>query len=76
MKEYLPNEVYERRDKIGFSTPIENNLFNKGSELFNYCMDEIIRSDIHKLDLIETGNINFQNIFGIYSLVRFLEIWN
>lgn len=76
MKEYLPQEVYERTDKIGFSTPIENNLFSSGNELYNYCLDKINNSDIYQMDLIEPNQINSKNIFGIYSLVKFLEIWN
>ena len=75
MKDYLPEEVYKRTDKIGFSTPIEHNLFNKNSERYNYCLDSIENSELIEMDLIETNKINSQNIFGVYTLVKFLEMW-
>ncbi len=45
MKDYLPKEIYNRTDKIGFSTPIEQKLFNHKGELYNYCLDSIKNSD-------------------------------
>lgn len=75
MKDYLPEEIYNRTDKIGFSTPIEHNLFKIGNELYNYCLDKINNSDIYHMDFIEPDQISSQNIFGIYSLAKFLEIW-
>ncbi len=76
MKDYLPEEVYHRTDKIGFSTPIEKNLFNQGSELFEYCLNSVFDSDIYKAGWLENKEINPKNIFSLYSLSRFLNIWN
>jgi len=75
MKDYLPEEVYNRFDKIGFSTPIENNLFNNGNALYNNYLDSIKNSDITNMDLIELEEINSHNIFAIYTLAKFMEIW-
>jgi len=75
MKNYLPEEIYNRTDKIGFSTPIEKKLFYKGSQLFEYCLDSLHNSDIYKTGWLEPDEINSNNIFGLYSLSRFLKIW-
>lgn len=75
MKDYLPEEVYKRTDKIGFSTPIEHNFFNKDGKLYNYCLDSIKKSELNQMDLIELNGINSDNIFGMYTLARFIKTW-
>ncbi|MBS4034547.1 MAG: asparagine synthase (glutamine-hydrolyzing) [Ignavibacterium sp.] len=75
MKKYLPVEVYNRTDKIGFSTPIEQRLFNRKGAIFNYCLDIIENSELNQMDLIDKEKINSENVFGIYTLAKFLEIW-
>jgi asparagine synthase (glutamine-hydrolysing) len=75
MKEYLPVEIYNRTDKIGFSTPIEEHLNKKGNNFFDFAYNYISNSEFSKLDLIDKDMINNENIFGVYSLARFIDIW-
>lgn len=75
MKSYLPVEIYNRRDKVGFSTPIEQNQFKAGSSLYDISLDYILNSDLRKMDLLNLDLINSGNIFGIYTLAKFIEIW-
>ena len=75
MKPYLPIEIYERKDKIGFSTPIEEKLNNDGDNFYNFAREYFINSELNKLELLENSLIDKENIFGIYSLARFIEIW-
>jgi len=75
MKPYLPDEIYNRTDKIGFSTPIEEKLSKNGSKFFDFAMDRILKSELNQLDLLDKNLIDKENIFGIYSLARFIDIW-
>jgi asparagine synthase (glutamine-hydrolysing) len=74
MKQYLPEEIYRRTDKIGFSTPIEEKLSRNG-EFFDFALDHVMKSELNRFDLLDKNLIDKENIFGIYSLSRFIEIW-
>jgi len=76
MKNYLPIEIYNRTDKIGFSTPIEQNLFYKDSQFYTLGIDYIANSELKQMDLINMNSINSDNIFGLYTLAKFVTIWN
>jgi asparagine synthase (glutamine-hydrolysing) len=78
MKEILPAEIYSRRDKIGFSTPIENVFFKRGSAHYKYIVNVIKKSRIKELgilDMTEINNYLTGNEFRLYSLARFIEKW-
>lgn len=75
MKPYLPEEIYKRTDKIGFSTPIEENFNKKGNKFYDFALDYITNSELNKLELLDNNLIDKENIFGIYSLARFIDIW-
>jgi len=75
MKDYLPEEVYNRTDKIGFSTPIEQKLFQHDGKLFDNCLESIKNSELIQMDLIEIDKINSSNIFGMYTLAKFIQTW-
>jgi asparagine synthase (glutamine-hydrolysing) len=75
MKPYLPVEIYERTDKIGFSTPVEENLTRNGSKFYDFALDYVTNSEFNRFDLLDKQLINKENIFGIYSLARFIDIW-
>lgn len=73
MKEYLPIEVYERKDKIGFSTPIEKNRFSDESWIKNISK-QIKRNEL--LDkFIDTDKLRLDHIFRLHSLYIFMETW-
>jgi len=75
MKPYLPVEIYNRTDKIGFSTPIEYKLNKDGNKFYEYAIDYILKSELDKLDILDKELIDKENIFGIYSLARFIDTW-
>lgn len=75
MKEYLPPEIYNRRNKIGFETPIEKYL--KENEIyknFNWLKDISINNYADKR---HQNNISgFENKFKYYALSRFLTLYS
>lgn len=75
MKPYLPDEIYRRRDKIGFRTPIEEQLSSDGNKFYDFAIDYISNSELNRLDLLEKELIDKNNVFGIYSLARFIDMW-
>ena len=75
MKPYLPPEIYNRTDKIGFSTHIEEKLNMQGNQFYDFAFNYIKNSELNRLDLLDKNLIDKKNIFGIYSLARFIEIW-
>jgi len=76
MKPYLPIEIYNRKDKIGFSTPIEKKLFYKGSQFYKFAFNYIKNSELNQMDLLDRNSVNSDNIFGIYTLAKFIDTWN
>jgi len=76
MKNYLPVEIYNRTDKIGFSSPIEQNLFYKDSKFYALGMEYIRKSELNQMDLLDNNSIDGDNIFGIYTLAKFVDMWN
>ena len=44
LKPYIPGEVFNRKDKLGYPTPFEN--WTK-SELKNYISDEFLNSELY-----------------------------
>lgn len=76
MKPFLPVEIYNRTDKIGFSTPIERNLFNKGGKFYYCALDYIENSDLYKMGVLDMQLLNENHIFGLYTLAKFLDMWS
>lgn len=80
MKDVLPTEVYSRKDKIGFSTPIEQRFFSKESCIDDYLKDYILNSELGKSKILDEFNIrntfNYRSNFVMYSLARFLDLWS
>ena len=61
MKKYLPKQIYNRTDKIGYETPEKNWFLNrKFKDLFN--------------DIIITNNSPLSNYFNMNELTKLL-IW-
>lgn len=75
MKEYLPSEVYNRRDKIGFSTPIESQL-STNSILLKRMKFEIENSQLVSQNWIQLNKVDDKNIFALYALSRFLNLFS
>ena len=79
MKDFLPSEVYNRKDKIGFATPLEAKYFGPGKEFNEFAIDYIIKSEFWGMGLINNNFINKDtppnNIFKLYSLARFVNNW-
>ena len=80
MKNYIPEKVYKRTDKIGFSTPIEEKLFIPGSKIYNDVWDFVERSDLWQMNIIDKEKLKLENYkasgFRIYSLAKFIEMWS
>ena len=79
MKDFLPSEVYNRKDKIGFATPLEARYFGPGKEFNGFAVDYIIKSEFWKMGLLNKNFLNNRtppnNIFSLYSLARFINNW-
>jgi asparagine synthase (glutamine-hydrolysing) len=79
MKAFLPSEVYNRKDKIGFATPLEARYFGPGKEFNGFAVDYIIKSEFWKMGLLNKNFLNNRtppnNIFSLYSLARFINNW-
>jgi asparagine synthase (glutamine-hydrolysing) len=79
MKDFLPSEVYDRKDKIGFATPLEVRYFGPGKEFNGFAVDYIIKSEFWKMGLLNKDFLNKytppNNIFALYSLARFINNW-
>lgn len=79
MKDFLPSEVYNRKDKIGFATPLETRYFGPGKEFNEFALDYIIKSKFLGMGLINRDFLNKHtlpnNIFKLYSLARFINNW-
>lgn len=80
MKDYLPIEVYNRTDKIGFETPIEQRYFLHDTKFNNEVWDYIRKSDLWKMDILNKNAISSSNYkwanFAIYSLAKFIDMWS
>lgn len=80
MKSYLPSEVYNRKDKIGFATPLEANSFGKGKEFHDFAIDYIEKSEFWKMGLLNKNflkeDISSNHLFVLYSLARFINMWS
>jgi asparagine synthase (glutamine-hydrolysing) len=80
MKSYLPSEVYNRKDKIGFATPLEANLFGKGMVFRGYAMDYIEKSEFWKMELLNENflkeDISSNHLFVLFSLASFINMWS
>jgi len=79
MKNVLPAEIYKRRDKIGFSTPIEKVIFNnKEHPLYGHIINVIHKSRIKELNILDVNKMEDSingNEFLLYSLAKFIEKW-
>lgn len=73
MKKYLPAQIYERKDKIGFSTPVEQRI-NEDKELSGLMMDYLSRSNLFQTGWIDKSGFDQKlHLFGLYSLARFID---
>jgi asparagine synthase (glutamine-hydrolysing) len=75
MKPYLPPEVYNRKDKIGFSTPIEKSWFTNKSRFYEVAMNYILQSGLLKMDLVDESKIDKTDVLSLYTLARFIDMW-
>jgi asparagine synthase (glutamine-hydrolysing) len=79
MKEFLPADVYNRKDKIGFATPLEQRYFGPGKEFNGFAVDYILKSEFWEMGLINKDYLNKHTppnkIFALYSLARFINNW-
>lgn len=78
MKDYLPSEIYERRDKNGFETPLEKNLQNGNAfDKTGFIKEHFKTSRLRELNIFdpkefdEPGRLQFK----LYCLSRFYEMW-
>ena len=76
MKEYIPKEIFMRRDKIGFSTPIEEQINNKESEIYKYMIDYLHKSELWNSKWLDKEKYCDKNLFALYSLQRFFDIYS
>ena len=79
MKSFLPPEVYNRRDKIGFATPLEGKYFSYGREFNEFAIGYIKKSAFWNMNLINKDYLNNNtppnNLFALYTLARFIDNW-
>ena len=79
MKSFLPPEVYNRRDKIGFATPLEEKYFGFSREFNEFAIGYIKKSTFWNMHLLDEGCLNHKmppnNLFALYSLARFIDNW-
>ena len=80
MKSYLPSEVYARKDKIGFATPLEANSFEKGKELHSIAIEYLQHSEFWRMEVLNKNflkdDISSNHLFVLYSLARFINMWS
>jgi asparagine synthase (glutamine-hydrolysing) len=78
MKKYLPVEIYNRRDKIGFETPIEKNMLTIEGNVYEKMLDQIHHSKILELNIFNKKTFKDEiigNEYKLYSLARFIDQW-
>lgn len=75
MRDYIPKEIFMRRDKIGFSTPIEEQINNKESELYKYMIDYLHNSELWNSKWLDKEKYRDKHLFALYSLQRFMDIY-
>ena len=76
MKEFVPAEVYNRTDKIGFETPIEKNI----SRIDTVKIREIINdSKLWNMEIIDRkksgADLTGELLFRLFSLASFTDMW-
>lgn len=76
MRQYLPNEILNRKDKIGFATPIESKFFSNNNTFANFANCKLRLEKEFNLNMKNSSyTFNYRENFIVYSLIRFLEIW-
>jgi asparagine synthase (glutamine-hydrolysing) len=75
MKDYLPPEIYNRRDKIGFETPIEKYLQgNKSYANYDWTKDKVLKNYNAQNNLRQFNEI--EKKFKYFSLSCFLTLYS
>jgi asparagine synthase (glutamine-hydrolysing) len=72
MKEYLPTKIYNRKDKIGFSTPLEKRLAS--FDVINKTRNSVKNNKILS-EFVDFKGIDNNNYFRINALEKFIKIW-
>ena len=75
MKDYMPKSVYDRRDKIGYATPIEDQIFITGSQQYDYIRSVIEKSELWNSGMIDQSQVQEKDLFRIYCLTKYIDIW-
>ena len=60
---------------IIYASTIPSGVSYDGDNFYNFAREYFINSELNKLELLENSLIDKENIFGIYSLARFIDIW-
>ncbi len=76
MKGIIPDEIFNRKDKVGFETPVEAEYFRKGSKFYKEAFDFIRESSLVKDKIVDAEKINSGNLLAAWSLAVFLNMWS
>jgi asparagine synthase (glutamine-hydrolysing) len=77
MMDYLPSAVMNRKDKIGFETPIEELLLSINGKLYSQVWEYIESSELSRLGLLDFDKIKESNWkwvnFAVLSTAMFIN---
>ena len=77
IKEFIPESIYKRKDKMGFPTPVNNWFENEANEMLNDVLGSLKSKNRGYIDnysllqMVSTENDFGRNIWGAFSL----ELW-
>lgn len=75
MKGYVHDKIRFRRDKVGFSTPLEDGVFKNNNTFVKHMEDELFSSELWRSDLINRGFYHKKDLLSLYMLHRFLVLF-
>ena len=75
-KNLLPNDIFQRKDKMGFPTPFKKMILSKKNNFFREIINNSISKNRAGLNTKELKKINFEEVDerGLWALIS-LELW-
>ena len=75
MKDILPEQIYSRRDKIGFETPIESTLLSEKGSLHKELIKYIMSAKLDEFGIDTSKIIDYEKNKWFYFSLLSLSIF-